>query len=184
MPCEVCAHRLRADIENALLNMNSDNKHLTLKVIAEEYSVSVDSLKVHALMHAPVIIDRKDEELVAAPSIARQLKTREADMLISVAQEYIISLKAMGEKINSLVTDPCATDIDGKIKDTDLRLAKLLTKPMVDLYLGLGGEVRATVKAISELDHAINGDSSDALTGLAALTEALKRSKSGGETRD
>lgn len=201
--CKICNHPDRAEIENAILTMTADappNEKNSIEQIAEQYKVDLDELKMHALFHTPLVGDGDVEELRAEggvcntlipeagcdvppaecdtkaeprDSLTRRMKLREADMLAAVGQEYLVTLKTMGRRINKLAQ---VSSIDIEDEEKQLKLAKLLTKPMVDLYVGLGGEIRQTVKTMAELDRLLNGPEDSAATGLAALAQAIRRS--------
>lgn len=197
--CKICNHPDRAEIENAILTMTADappNEKNSIEQIAEQYKVDLDELKMHALFHTPLVGDGDVEELRDAggvydtsmpdvptvecaskpeprDSLTRRMKLREADMLAAVGQEYLVTLKTMGRRINKLAQ---VSSIDIEDEEKQLKLAKLLTKPMVDLYVGLGGEIRQTVKTMAELDRLLNGPEDSAATGLAALAQAIRRS--------
>lgn len=199
--CRICNHPDRAEIENAILTMTADappNEKNSIEQIAAQYRVDLDELKMHALFHTPLVGDDDIEELhaeVGAPicdgdvcdipsfeqttkaatrdSLTRKMKLREADMLAAVGNEYLVTLKTMGRRINKLAQ---VSSIDVEDEEKQLKLAKLLTKPMVDLYVGLGGEIRQTVKTMAELDRLLNGPEDSAATGLAALAQAIRRS--------
>lgn len=200
--CKICNHPDRADIENAILTMTADappNERNSIESIAEQYKVPLDELKMHALFHTPLVGDGDIEELDAdaesvpnvtctppdaehvilasrsepRDSLTRKMKLREADMLAAVGQEYLVTLKTMGRRINKLA-QVSALDIEDEEKQ--LKLAKLLTKPMVDLYVGLGGEIRQTVKTMAELDRMLNGPEDKLSSGLGALAAAIRGS--------
>lgn len=201
--CKICNHPDRAEIENAILTMTADappNEQNSIEKIAEQYKVPLDELKMHALFHTPLVGDGDIEELHAeggicdgdvcsipsfdpnveqvpraAPrdSLTRKMKLREADMLAAVGQEYLVTLKTMGRRINKLAQ---VSSIDIEDEEKQLKLAKLLTKPMVDLYVGLGGEIRQTVKTMAELDRMLNGPQDNLGGGLAALAAAIRGS--------
>ena len=195
--CKICNHPDRAEIENAILTMTADappNEQNSIEKIAEQYKVPLDELKMHALFHTPLVGDGDIEELHAeggcsitsfdsgdeqfsraAPrdSLTRKMKLREADMLASVGQEYLVTLKTMGRRINKLAQ---VSSIDIEDEEKQLKLAKLLTKPMVDLYVGLGGEIRQTVKTMAELDRMLNGPEDNLGSGLGALAAAIRGS--------
>lgn len=187
--CTICNHPDRAEIENAILSM-TDGSKLSIEVIAEQYDVSLADLKMHALFHTPLVGaadleelrdaetlgDTEQTEVVrAAPrdSLTRRMKLREADLLAAVGNEYLVTLKTMGRRINKLAQ---VSEIDVEDNDRQLKLAKLLTKPMVDLYVGLGGEIRQTVKTMAELDRLLNGPEDSATSGLVALAKAIQGS--------
>ena len=166
MACSICTHFQRADIENALLSMSSDNPEVTLEAIAEDYHVTLNELKVHALMHTQMGIS--PDAAQQAPSIARQLKLKEADILSAVINEYMVTLKAVGRSINALTYNE--------------NFEQRLNKPVVDLYLGTGGEIRSTVKTLAELNGILNGPETGGNAGLLALVQAITNSKGGAGT--
>lgn len=184
--CNVCNHPDRAEIEAAIMNMSLDgpaDDRFTIERIAEQYEVDLDELKMHALFHTPLAVDvpRATEPGVAveveAPrdSLTRKMKLREADMLAAMGTEYVVTLTTMGRRINRLAQiGPNDVEDDEK----QLKLAKLLTKPMVELYLGVGAEIRHTVELMAKLDRMINGQDDSLSTGIAALAAAIKGSDS------
>ena len=187
--CTICNHPDRAEIENAILSM-TDGSKTSIEVIAEQYDVSLADLKMHALFHTPLVDAADIEELRDAEtlggteqtevvratprdSLTRRMKLREADLLAAVGNEYLVTMKTMGRRINKLAQ---VSEIDIEDNDRQLKLAKLLTKPMVDLYVGLGGEIRQTVKTMAELDRLLNGPEDSATSGLMALAKAIQGS--------
>ena len=187
--CTICNHPDRAEIENAILSM-TDGVKTSIEVIAEQYDVSLYDLKMHALFHTPLVDAADIEELrdaetlgdivlteAARPtprdSLTRRMKLREADLLAAVGNEYLVTMKTMGRRINKLAQ---VSEIDIEDNDRQLKLAKLLTKPMVDLDVGLGGEIRQTVKTMAELDRLLNGPEDSATSGLVALAKAIQGS--------
>lgn len=187
--CTICNHPDRAEIENAILSM-TDGSKTSIEVIAEQYDVSLADLKMHALFHTPLVGaadleelrdaetlgDTEQTEVVRATprdSLTRRMKLREADLLAAVGNEYLVTMKTMGRRINKLAQ---VSEIDIEDNDRQLKLAKLLTKPMVDLYVGLGGEIRQTVKTMAELDRLLNGPEDSATSGLVALAKAIQGS--------
>lgn len=152
MGCPICSHPERAQIENVVLS-NPDK----LDAIAQEFKVTTNDLKIHMVMHAAIGVQSTE-------TLARKCKTREADMLLEVANEYMVTLKSVGRRIKEHVDDP------------EVKFEKTLTKPVADLYIGLGAEIRATVKTLSELDQALNGPKEDPTCGLAGLTQVLAQS--------
>ena len=176
--CPICNSLDRADIENAILNMTSSTSRRSIEDIAKEFDVDVDALKLHAMFHTPLSNECELEGSVEQyNSLTKSMRLRETDMLNEVAQEYLITLKNMGRRINRLVgvADSIAED-----DDQAFRMSKLLTKPAVDLYIGLGGEIRQTVKTISDIERAINGPQDNGSTGLVALANAIRGSESVG----
>lgn len=174
--CEICNHTHRAAIETAVLNCSSDKSSMTLQMIADEYKISLNQLKVHMIMHATMGLDsieaadstNTDSEVAISqrPTLARACKIREADILSEVANEYLVTLKNLGRRINtSLQSDP-----------DEVKAEKLITKPIADMYIGMGGEIRATVKTISELNQVLNGPQNGTQNGLTALATAIAQS--------
>lgn len=161
MSCSICTHPQRYQIENAILQISKENPEFTVEKIAQDYDVSVTDLRVHALMHTPIAISSEQENQV--PSLARQIKLREADALNAVINEYLVTLKAIGNGIKELASsDPAGAT-----------LARTLTKPVADTYINLGGEIRQSVKALAELNQALNGKPDGSLSSLEALVLAL-----------
>lgn len=190
--CRICNHRDRAEIENAILSMTASappNEHNTIEKIAEQFDVPIDDLKMHALFHTPLVGDSDIADLHAATtgvesdrngdkgtqreSLTRKMKLREADMLAAVGQEYLVTLKTMGRRINNMTQ---VSSIDVEEDEKQIKVAKLLTKPMVDLYIGLGSEIRQTVKTMAELDRMLNGPEDNGMSGLNALAAAIRGS--------
>lgn len=180
--CKICNRIDRADIENAILNISAESK-LTVESIAEQYKVDVQELRNHALFHTPLVApcDVVTSEPVVddtqlpegKTSLARKMKLREADILAATNNEYMVTLKAMGRRINRLAS---VSSIDAEDADKEVKLAKLLTKPMVDLYIGLGGEIRQNVRAMAEVDRMLNGPQDSSSNGLQALADAIRGS--------
>lgn len=180
--CKICNRIDRADIENAILNISAESK-LTVESIAEQYKVDVQELRNHALFHTPlvapcdiVISEPVTEEIQlsgAKDSLARKMKLREADILTTANNEYMVTLKALGRRINRLAS---VSSIDAEDAEKEVKLAKLLTKPMVDLYIGLGGEIRQNVRAMAEVDRMLNGPQDSSNNGLQALADAIRGS--------
>lgn len=182
--CSICTHNDRAEIENALLNLTSKDtvSDFSIDHIAEQYDLSLDELKMHALFHTPLIGDADLEKLEQSTnepiptntSLTRRMKLREADILATINNEYLVTLKAMGRRINKLAS---ISSIDEEDELNKTMLAKLLTKPMVDLYVGLGSEIRQTVKTMAEVDRLLNGPEDGVNSGLAALAAAIRGSE-------
>lgn len=175
--CTICNHADRAEIENAILAIGSSSS-ITIETIADQYGCDLNDLKMHAMFHAPLLTEFdesvKAEETEEAPkSLTRKIKLREADILASTSNEYMITLKSMGRRLNRLIN---VSDIDVEDMEKQVQLAKLLTKPMVELYLGLGNEIRQNVKTMAELDRMLNGPQDGGLSGLSALADAIRGS--------
>ena len=182
--CSICNISDRAEIENSILNISAESG-LTIDKIAEQYQLDLQELRNHALFHTPLVAPcdvvtpttelqlNPEAEAKVPTSLARKMKLREADILATVNNEYLVTLKAMGRRINRLAS---VSSIDCEDADKEVKLAKLLTKPMVDLYIGLGGEIRQNIKAMAEVDRMLNGPQDSGSNGLKALAEAIKGS--------
>ena len=94
-------------------------------------------------------------------------------MVGAVSREYVVSVKGMGRRINKLAR---TSNIPEEDQDLQIQMAKMLTKPMTDLYIGLGGEIRQAVKTMSEVDRMLNGPEDTATSGLRALADAIRGS--------
>ena len=160
MSCLVCNHENQYEIEQAMMHLSET---CTLEAISDLYGIPVECLKQHAIFHTPM--DLSDEE---TDSIARRLKMSEANAISEVIKEYMITLKNVGRRINK---NACSDDAEVKFE-------RLLSKPVVELYIGLGSEIRQNVKALAEIDQILNGPQNDNMSGIAALAEAINRSKS------
>lgn len=173
MSCSICNHVNRAAIEIAVLNCSSDKNSKTLQQIADEYHISLNDLKIHMVMHATMGLNDLEFDSTTdgttkepTPTIARKCKVREADILGEVVNEYLVTMKNLGRRINhTLLSDP-----------EEVQAEKLITKPITDMYIGLGGEIRATVKTLGELNQVLNGPQTTANDGIAALAQAIKAS--------
>ena len=190
--CDICKRADRAIIEGALVSMTTGATKFTIEEIAEKYELDVEELKAHALFHTPLVsaadlekdsthateASEGDDADARHGSLVRNMKLKEADMLAEVSAEYLITLKAMGRRINSLLSDaPEAGEGEDVPKaDKQLKTAKLLTKPIVELYLGLGSEIRQTVKTAAEVDRMLNGPKDGVASGLTALAAAIRGS--------
>lgn len=171
--CVVCDRLDRASIELAILEM-PEHPGDSIEAIADRFDVDVSSLKTHAVFHVPTVSN------VETGSLARNMKLHEADMLSSVCNEYMATLTVLGRRVRSLaegtsLPDSYYNDTNGDEEfGRQLKLTKMLTKPMVDLYIGLGSEIRSTVKTVAELNRMINGEDDGASAGLKALADALR----------
>ena len=174
--CSICNRADRAEIENAVLSISTESG-LTVEKIAEQFECSLVDLRTHALFHTPLltpaVCETSENPPEPRPSLTRKIRLREADILEAVSNEYLVTLKAMGRRINKLAN---GSSIDAEDADKAVQLAKLLTKPMVDLYVGLGGEIRQNVRAMAEVDRMLNGPQENGNSGLQALAEAIRGS--------
>lgn len=158
MMCAICEHPSRFAIEQALMHLGPS---LTIEDIAEEYDVDIVDLKKHAMIHNALPVAGQEEPM----SIVGKMKLKEASMLEEVAFEYMVTLKNIGRRINRYASDE------------DVAFEKLLTKPVADLYVNLGSEIRQTVEAITKIDQILNGPKEDNTSGLAALAAAINGSR-------
>lgn len=166
MACKVCDSMRRAEIETALLNMDPNSDIHNLSAIAKEFNVPENDLKVHVLMHTPLGIKENDFEN-KQESIAYNAKVREVYILEQVANEYLVTLKNLGNRLNCMMA---ASSIE------DLGFEKFVTKPVVDMYIGTGAEIRQTVKAMADVDRLVNGPKDGGASGLASLVDAIRNS--------
>lgn len=194
--CKVCGSAHKTEIESALLKIElATEKPKALQYVADSYGVSSNELKIHAVMHMSMPIDlgnrarASDEpnqadgvgpssrnldvdvdlpELLINPSLTHQMKLRESDMLLLSAQEYLMTLQNVGRRINRI-----ANHNDSEI-DNDFLFAKYITKPLVDLYVGTGRELRETLRAIADVNQIVNGPKENDGSGLTALANAIK----------
>ena len=156
MNCIICSHPQRLEIDEELLARNWGESSVTLASIVEKYKVPLGALQQHAVLHfqAPVM----DSEQQA--SITDKIKFREADLLKETASEYYLTMKNLGQKLNSIIAgDPMGL--------------KLIQPALVELYLGAGKSVRDTIDALMRLDQNVNGETNTGLTALASLVEAI-----------
>lgn len=164
-PCIVCKHVRRRDIESAILNIDV-TKGFSLESVSKEFNIPEAALRQHALFHSPMPVVLAEDNTPSAETLASKLKLREADMLVNVSNQYMNTLKVTGDKIHSMV-------VPG---GDSILLAKTLTKPLVDLYVGLGSEIRKNAKTLAELDSLLNGPKDSASEGLRALAQAIHAS--------
>lgn len=162
MTCKICEHPRVQEINEAILNMNV--REDSLELIAESFGVDAVDLARHAIM-----------DISATPpveSLARQLKLKEADTLAALQTEYMQTVTKTGEFIRGIIADcDCASEAAEKIATV-----KLITKPMVDLYVGTGSEVRNTARTLADLKQILQGGEGGPLSGLAALAAAIQSS--------
>lgn len=159
MTCTICNHPKRTEIESALLCRQWGAEGFTLDSIAKEFSVPIRELQVHALMHLPVQTVQGDTS-----SLAQKINMSEAELLRQTASNYYVTLQNIGLKINKLLTG----------EDSDLRV---INKPLVDLYLGAGAEIRNSTDCLVKMNQAINGEDNSGLSALAALVTTLRGSE-------
>lgn len=186
--CNICNHPDRAEIEMAVLSISPSNPKLTLEAIADAFGVSCDELRVHSLMHSPLALDFSEDsaECVVrcfqekagstsgqsvdasavpynAESIVEKVGMREGDVLQATVNEYLTTLKTLGRRIKYYASD----------RSDEYAFSNFCSKAVVDLYLGCGAEIRQSIKEISALNSALNGDQNSGSEGLKALAQAL-----------
>jgi hypothetical protein len=161
MPCSICNHPQRQAIEEMLLVSNYGNETMTIPEIANKFKVSVQDLQVHALMHTPLVQLEGSE---VGDSIASTVKKREANLLSAMADEYYVTLRALGKNIRTVMAND------------ELGGAKLITKPMTDLYIGVGVNLRQTLESIVTMNQKVNGEQDSGVKALADIVNAIRGS--------
>lgn len=159
MTCTICNHPQVNEINNELLCRKWGAEGYSLEEIAHRYGVKVRDLQIHALMHVPV-----EQCSADAQSIAQKINMSEADILRQTSNNYYITLCTIGDKINQMLRT-----------DESLRG---ITKPLVDLYLGAGAEIRNATECLVKMNQAINGENNSGLTALASLVNTIRGSES------
>jgi len=115
------------------------------------------------------------ESLQLPGSIQRNLKLREGDILAATAQEYMVTLKNLGRKINKFIDN--ADTPDGMSAQQ-----RFLRKPVMDAYVMIGGEIRQTIKTMADIDRMLNAAEPESpVSGLNALANAIASSVKPGE---
>lgn len=162
MTCRICAHPKREEIEKELLRARGtaalDDK---IREASKKFNVSAIDLKVHLLMHCSVMEEAKD-----AASMADKIKMNEADTLRETIKNYLVTLTNTGTKLNDILEE-----------GDDAQTLRMIQKPIVDLYLGCGAEIRGTVDALIRLNAAVNGNENTANNSLKLLVEQLATSR-------
>lgn len=166
MGCVICNHEHRREIEECLMLRsygNSGEVETNLGKIAEDFGVSVRDLQVHALMHTPLqeVLQCSDP----MESIAGAVKKREANILSEVALEYMHTLRVVGKDIRETVADKNAGG------------AKLVTKQMVDLYIGAGSGACKAVESMVAMNQALNGEQGGGANVLLDVVKAIRGSQ-------
>lgn len=120
------------------------------------------------------------EYAIMRDSITRQARLRELDDLKAVNDEYLNTLRNLSRNINGLLDVQKSLGISVEDQyESQVRVAKLLTKPMVDAYLGVGAQIRDNTATMSKVFKEMNGDESEgANAGLIALANALRGTSS------
>lgn len=162
MECVICNHPKRKEIEQELLIRNFGDSDVTFKTIADTYNVPVKDLQIHALYHVAIEADN---------SIAEQIHLREADVIRDSMNENFATLKNLSTKINQIVSEHTS-------KEPTLNM---LSKSVVDLYLGCSQAINEAANTLVKLNLAVNGEKDNGLDGLKALVNVINASKSPNE---
>lgn len=162
MECVICNHPKRKEIEQELLIRNFGDSDVTFKTIADTYNVPVKDLQIHALYHVAIEADN---------SITEQIHLREADVIRDSMNENFATLKNLSTKINQIVSEHTS-------KEPTLNM---LSKSVVDLYLGCSQAINEAANTLVKLNLAVNGEKDNGLDGLKALVNVINASKSPNE---
>lgn len=162
MECVICNHPKRKEIEQDLLIRNFGDSDVTFKTIADTYNVPVKDLQIHALYHVAIEADN---------SITEQIHLREADVIRDSMNENFATLKNLSTKINQIVSEHTS-------KEPTLNM---LSKSVVDLYLGCSQAINEAANTLVKLNLAVNGEKDNGLDGLKALVNVINASKSPNE---
>lgn len=158
MTCRVCNHTKRDEIDKALMSINgTSNLESTIREVSSRYGIPVNALKVHYTLHCSVMEDAKN-----TASMADKVNMNEADALRETIRNYLVTLTNTGTKLNDILEE-----------GDDAQTLRMIQKPIVDLYLGCGAEIRGTVDALIRLNVAVNGNESTATNSLKLLVETL-----------
>lgn len=160
--CPICTHINREEIESVLFKMAPDSAQATISEISKAYEIPITCIQEHTMFHASYIGGAESD------SIVRQIKMREADILAEVALDQMHTVKIIGKRIRNYT------------KQDDINFEKMLTKPVVDLYIGASDGLRKNMQTLVDIDQVLNGPKDDGLSGLAALANALDASRRGG----
>lgn len=158
--CRICNHPFRSHIENALFKITEDTATEIVERISKKFALDVDEIHDHMLFHSPT----SDGD-----SIVRQIKLKEADILQAAVMDQLNTMQDVGSRIRRFVNseDP-----------EDIRFEKTLTKPVVDLYIGSGDNLRRGIQTLAEINQLLNGPKDTAANGMLALAEAIRGSAS------
>jgi len=162
MACPICNHDKREEIEQKLLCRTAE---VGLDQIAQEYNVKVLDLQVHSIMHNSLIAAKEDPK--AEPStLVEKIRFKEGEYIRNTIMDYQSTLLILGTQIRSILRT-------STVEDPTLHK---IGKATVELYLGIGAEIRSSVDLLTKMNGALNGDSNAALNGLSALVTAIANS--------
>lgn len=167
MACVICTHEKRADIEHELLCRSMGDLSVTLESVAKKYKVKAIDLQVHSLMHQTLPTE-EDKDGVPTTLVAA-VKFKEAEYIRQAITEYQNTLNLLGVKIREIIRSHT---------DDNPTLHKL-SRPTVDLYLGLGSEIRGAVDTLVKMNNLINGEDNSGMKGLVDLVTAINNSGKG-----
>lgn len=155
--CALCNDPRLGQIEEDI------NNQMPLGEVAEKYQIDEDAVRQYAVLYM-----KSDDAAEGLISIARKTKLKEAYVLEDTLTEYSKTLKKMSKFIHKNLDES---------EDNPTLFGKILTKSVSDMFVGLGGEIRQTVKTLSELDVQLNGPKNDNSSGLQALADAINNSR-------
>lgn len=178
MECRICRLKNRdllREIESRLKNSNGilssqDKKELTNKFNDESEvelinSLSDDECSLHFNFHMAPDYDvpmatKKDND--DEPSLTKDINKNEATVLYQMMTTQAATFNLITNKINK------------EIKDAESLQELGLPNNLLALYKDTAESIRATAKAIKDINADVNGSKSGALEGLKALANALK----------
>jgi hypothetical protein len=102
------------------------------------------------------------EETSKPTSIRDEIARDEATVLYDLMAKQMATFNCLSKKINSALTDG----------DSDMTCA-IVNPVILEFYKGLTSDIRDDIKALRELNQAINGEKSGSLEGLKAIAVAL-----------
>lgn len=164
MSCRICVHEQRADIEQELLCRSMGDLSVTIDSVALKYNVKPVELQIHTLMHQVMPSEIGGTETPG--TLVEAIKFKEAEYLRQTISEYQNTLSFLGVKIRETI----------KMHTDDNPTLQKLSRPSVDLYLGLGAEIRTSVDALVHMNNLVNGEHTDVLAGLTGLVNAIQSS--------
>lgn len=172
MNCPICNHKHRDKIEKEIKAMQFSDGDDTkdLHKIAETYKVKYNDLLIHMVMHISTEDEREIIQVNGSnpearnESLASTIKRKEADILQYTLEEQTATFKNLSVKLNSIIA---------KHTDDEPTLQQI-TKPVVELYLGAGQAIRATVDSIAKLNLTVNGEKNEGVASLAGLVQVLR----------
>lgn len=161
--CPICNHPDRHMIEQDLFDGVSLEDIIINYGKETAHSFTKDQLRIHSVCHIKMPSTGTED------SLANKLSLKETDMLVVACNEYMATLQRLGKVINGKLD---------QIERGEAETRSEFTKPMVDLYLGTGTQIRDTVKAMSETYATMHGDDVNvSRSGLSILSSALDRSR-------